>query len=231
MRILAIILFVGLLQSAYGQSKNFIDENYIEVIGVAEAEFLPDVAYIGITINERDSKNKKSVEELEVSLLQVLEKYHIDPKENLLIDNMSSQFASYFFKGKQILKSKNYDLRIDSIFIVGQLITDLERVGISNVYIAKTEYSKMEEAQDSVRMAAMKHSQQLARKLANSVDQEIGRAIHVRELNAVTGGDYRYREELLENDRMMKQESFRSAPLNVKAIEVKAQVQVKYQLQ
>lgn len=39
--------------------------SYIEVNGVAEREITPDKIYINITINERDSKGKITVEEQE----------------------------------------------------------------------------------------------------------------------------------------------------------------------
>ena len=67
-----ILLFALLLVAAIVQaqdSKNFIDQNYIEVTGVAYKEVVPDEIYLTVQINEKDNKGKESLEKLEREML------------------------------------------------------------------------------------------------------------------------------------------------------------------
>ena len=60
-----VMFFVWNLFSAH---KNFLDQPYIEVAASADTLVVPDRIYVSITLNEDDSKNKKSVEEQEKQL-------------------------------------------------------------------------------------------------------------------------------------------------------------------
>ena len=57
------LLFPVILLQA--QTKNFIDQPYIEVAGSADTLVTPDEIFIRINISEKDTKNKVSVEALE----------------------------------------------------------------------------------------------------------------------------------------------------------------------
>ena len=54
--------------------KNFIDQNYIEVKGIAKLEIVPNEIYLTIHIDEKDTKNKESVEVLEKQMFSALKK-------------------------------------------------------------------------------------------------------------------------------------------------------------
>ena len=62
--VILLTMFIGLNLSAQNQ-KNFIDQNYIEVKGVAELEVVPNEIYLNIVLDEKDTKNKESIEQLE----------------------------------------------------------------------------------------------------------------------------------------------------------------------
>jgi uncharacterized protein YggE len=66
---------VGFAQSS---TKNFIDENYIEVTGTARIEIIPDEIYLKIIINEEDNKAKQTLEEIEESMIRKLQQLEIN---------------------------------------------------------------------------------------------------------------------------------------------------------
>ena len=58
-------------------------------------------------------------------------------------------------------------------------MAELENVGISNVEIAKTEYSKAEELIESLKSITILKAKRSANKLANPIGQKVGKAIYI----------------------------------------------------
>lgn len=235
MRHILIIGFILFTVQLFAQpSKNFIDQNYIEVQGKAEIELTPDVLYLNIRIDERDFKDKKSLEKKENELVSVIRAYDIDPETDLLINNMSSQFHKYLFRGNKVLKARSYQLKITDISVVSNLMIDLEKKDISNININKTEYSKIEDAKIELRVSAMKHSKDIANKMTAAIGQKIGKAIHVVDQYQYVD-HYRYaraESAMMSRDAgmMNKQDIVETTPLNVRPIKLQTTVSVKYLL-
>ena len=103
---------------------------------------VPDRIFVSINLNEADSKNRKSVEEQERLLESTLKKLNINTDKDLSLLDLSSNFKQYFLKGQNVIKSKMYSLLVHNAFTAGKVLAELENVGISNVNIEKTEYSK-----------------------------------------------------------------------------------------
>jgi uncharacterized protein YggE len=161
--------------------KNFIDQPYIETSASADTLVTPDKIYIAIILNEADSKNKKSTEDQERLLETTLKKLNINTEKDLTLQNFSSDFKKYFLKGQNILKSKAYSLMVTNAVKAGQVITELENVGISNVNIDRTEYSKAEQLIAHLKVKAIKKTKQTADLLVKPLNQKIGKAIHINE--------------------------------------------------
>ncbi|MBF1097252.1 MAG: SIMPL domain-containing protein, partial [Riemerella sp.] len=124
-----VMFFVWNLFSA---QKNFLDQPYIEVSASADTLVVPDRIYVSITLNEADSKNKKSVEEQEKQLETILKKLKINTDKDLSVLGYSSDFKKYFLKGQNILKTKKYSLLVRDAYTLGNVIISLEEAGISN---------------------------------------------------------------------------------------------------
>ncbi|MCZ0211551.1 hypothetical protein OZK63_40025, partial [Streptomyces sp. UMAF16] len=69
------LLVVGIYAKA--QTKNFIDQPYVEVNGTADSLVTPNEIFIRFTINEKDTKNKVSLEDQEKALFQALQQLGI----------------------------------------------------------------------------------------------------------------------------------------------------------
>ena len=123
------------------QTKNFIDQPYIETTAMVDTLVVPNRIFVTIFLQEEDSKGKLSLESLEKKMQQVLETMNLNIKEDLEVRDMSSHFKKYFLKEKDIHKNKSYSLQLHDAKTAHQVLFELEQVGISNVFLEKTEYS------------------------------------------------------------------------------------------
>ena len=72
-----LIFVMFFMWNLFSAQKNFLDQPYIEVSASVDTLVVPDRIYVSITLNEADSKNKKSVEEQEKQLETILKKLKI----------------------------------------------------------------------------------------------------------------------------------------------------------
>jgi uncharacterized protein YggE len=171
---LAILL---LALNGYSQSKTFLDQPYLETTASVDTLVVPDKIYIAIILNEADSKNKKSTEELERILQSTLKALNIDTERDLSLSDYNSNFKSYLLKLQNILKIKNYSLLVHDAMTVSRVFQSLEDVGISNVHIDKTEYSKSEALTLELKSLAIKKAKATGLKLVVPLNQRLGKAI------------------------------------------------------
>jgi uncharacterized protein len=162
-------------------TKNFIDQNYIEVTGKAELEIVPDEIYIQILINETDYKGKESLEILEKNMLKKLQEIGIDLKKDFAVKDISSNFKNYLLKKTDIFTSKEYQLIVHTAPIAGRVFRELEALGISNISIIKVDNSEMEKYKKEVKVNAIKIGKENAVSLAEAIGQTIGKALYIRE--------------------------------------------------
>ena len=184
-----VMFFVWNLFSA---QKNFLDQPYIEVSASVDTLVVPDKIYVSITLNEADSKNKKSVEEQEKQLETILKKLKINTDKDLSVLGYSSDFKKYFLKGQNILKTKKYSLLVRDAYTLGNVIISLEEAGISNTEVEKVEYSKSKELLLELKSEAVKRSRIIAQKLVKPLNQKAGKALYISDTNYGGIEDYEY---------------------------------------
>lgn len=147
---------------------------------------VPDRIFVSINLNEADSKNRKSVEEQERLLESTLKKLNINTDKDLSLLDLSSNFKQYFLKGQNVIKSKMYSLLVHNAFTAGKVLAELENVGISNVNIEKTEYSKGDDLLLELKSIAVEKSKITAQRLAKPLNQKIGKAIYISDVNTAS---------------------------------------------
>ena len=184
-----VMFFVWNLFSA---QRDFLDQPYIEVSATSDTLVVPDRIYVSITLNEADSKNKKSVEEQEKQLETILKKLKINTDKDLSVLGFSSDFKKYFLKGQNILKTKKYSLLVRDAYTLANVIISLEEAGISNTEVEKIEYSKYRELLLELKSEAVKRSRITADKLVKSLNQKAGKALYISDTNYGGIEDYEY---------------------------------------
>ncbi len=176
-------LFISILAFSQTGEKNFIDQNYIEVTGTAEMEIVPDQIYLNIILNESDIKGKITIDNLEKSMIKKLDTLGIDLNKDLAIIDLASNFKYYFIKENKIYQSKEYELKVIDATTAGEVIQELAELGISNVSVSKVDHSNIKEFQRQVKLNAIKIAKEKANELVMAIDQSLGRALYIQELD------------------------------------------------
>ncbi|MGC9152025.1 MAG: SIMPL domain-containing protein [Microbacter sp.] len=210
--------------------KNFIDQNYIEVIGKADKEVLPDNIYLSITINDKDVKGK-SLTTLEKEMMQQLQLLGIDVSKDLAVKDLESNFKNYWIFKTSIIASKEYALKLHDAATAGKVMIALQNIGISNVSIDRTEYSKMKALQLEVKTEAIKSAQTTAEALCQAIHQTIGRAIYIMELQNYNAVMPPSRLMMVKNyNRNENPDAPKEPIIEFQPIKVEASVMVRFEL-
>ncbi|MBQ8745186.1 MAG: SIMPL domain-containing protein [Rikenellaceae bacterium] len=174
-----VILFLAAAMMAIGaQAQVFAEQafpSYVEVNGVAEREVEPNLIYLTITINERESKGRITVDEQEQDMIRALRSLGIDTKEQLRVNDISSSRL----KRSQAVTTKSYQLQLTEPSIVGEVYVALQAVGITAIGIEKATHTDIEKLRGEVRDEAMRNARSTAQSLAAAVDQTIGKAFYI----------------------------------------------------
>ena len=175
--LVAAFLLVALSVSAQ-QAETF--PSYIEVNGVAEKEIAPNEIYLSITINERDSKGKISIDEQQRDMVAVLKKLGVKPAEQLKMLDLTS---SYFKRGNALAKAQ-YELKLTSAVEVACVWRALDELGISQVTVQKVSHTDIETFKKEVRADAMRAARDNARALAEAIDQKAGKCFWIADYSS-----------------------------------------------
>lgn len=210
--------------------KNFIDKPYMEVSGKAEMEVTPDRIYMSITINEKDSKGKTVLAQSEKDMINKLKALGIDTKKDLSVQDMSSNFKKYWVKSSDIMTSKEYQLLVTTAQMAGNVMQELEKIGISNVSILRVDHSLMEQYRREVKLKAIKAAREKATDMASAIGQTAGKAIYIQEVDF--GNMYVGRMAGLESNVSFKvRNADISAPdIEFEKIKLEYQVNAKFEL-
>ncbi len=228
-RTLIPLLSLALTQLAMAQSKNFLDIPYLETSARVDTLVTPDKIYLNITIQEKDSKGRKSVEEQENKMAQRLKTLGVDIDKQLTIKDLASNYKKYFLRSKEVLKSKQYSLLVYDGLTAGKVMAALEDLDIANTYLEKTEYSKMDELELELKSRAVKKAKLKANAMTKPLNQKVGAAIHIID----NSQPYypRYNQPRMEM-KAMSMEADQAQPLDIgfEQIRVESTVNVKFKI-
>ncbi|MBN2616336.1 MAG: SIMPL domain-containing protein [Bacteroidales bacterium] len=176
------LILVGLgYVNLHAQTKNFIDQPYIETSATADTLVTPDEIYLSITIAESDTKGKVSVEEMAGKMEQQLKHLGIDIKKQLTLNDLSSNFKKYFLRSKDVEKTKSYMLLVHTAVMAGKVMIALEDINIGNVNLERTAYSHPEKIQLLLRSRAIEKAYQQALALTHPLGQKVGNALYIND--------------------------------------------------
>ena len=174
---LAYMLFSILL--ANSQTKNFIDQPYIEVSGNADTLITPNEIYIRILLSEKDNRDRVPIEELEQKMVSTLKSLGLDTKEDLTTSDMTSNFKYYLLKSKDVLKTKLYSLKVTDAVTASQVFLKLEEIAISNTSIERVAHSDLDNIKNKMRTNAIVDAKSRAIALTKPLNQSVGVAVHI----------------------------------------------------
>jgi len=227
-----VLIILGMLVTlnlASAQSKNFIDQPFIETSAKVDTLITPDRIYMSILISENDTKGKQTVEELERNMLQKLELMGIDLSKQLTLSDLSSNFKKYFLRKQDILKAKSFELLVYDAKTAGQIIYEFEGIGISNVDLDRTEYSGIDELKLELKSLAIKKAKKQAIAMVKPLNQSVGRAIFISDVQSdiVYALQGRAAGIKIRGASTLQQETIES-PIEFEKIKVESEVNVKF---
>ena len=228
MMLLATAFVLVALSVSAQQAETF--PSYIEVNGVAEKEIAPNEIYLSITINERDSKGKISIDEQQRDMVAVLKKLGVKPTEQLKMLDLTS---SYFKRGNALAKAQ-YELKLTSATEVARVWRALDELGISQVTVQKVSHTDIETFKKEVRADAMRAARDNARALAEAIDQKAGKCFWIADYSSPVRTTYAVAnmkargvmEESASFDAMVEEEG-----LEFQTINLQHRVQAKFVLE
>lgn len=229
-----IIFFLAtflVVANSFSQVKNFIDQPYIETRAKVDTLVSPDRIYLQILITEKDTKGKISVEELENKMANKLTSLGIDLKKQLTLSDVASNFKKYFLRRQDILKSKAYQLVVYNAQSAGRVIVGLETIGVSNVQLFKTEYSKIEDLKLALKSKAIVQAKKQAEALLQPLSQKVGSAIYISDLNNYNNYGLQGRAAGLNVAYAVKSKSFEPIDIDFKKIKVQSEVNIKFKIE
>lgn len=160
----------------------------IEVTGSAEMEVIPDELYFNISLREyyNDEKNQKDkvvITALEKQLMKAIAEAGLS-KESLSISGLGG-YQNYVDKKKKpatFLENKQYELKVDRADKLDGILSKIDSRGIQYANMARVDHSKKAEFKKQVKINALKAAKEKATYLVESVDQKLGAALEITEL-------------------------------------------------
>lgn len=180
--LLTIMLFVAYNAISQNGTKNFIDQNYIEVTGKSELDIIPDKITMKVMLSERDTKKQISLEQMENQMMTTLAAIGIDTRKDVTVKDQASIFRTKLLS-KDILLSKEFNIVVNSASKAQMVFEELEKANISNISIVKLENSNIEQYRKDVKVNAVKAAKEKAELLSQAIGQNTGRAIYIEEIS------------------------------------------------
>lgn len=173
----ALLAFVTI--NSFSQTKNSIDKPYIEVSGQADTLVVPNKIWINVLLSEKDSKGKKSVEDLEKDMFLKLKEIGINIEKDVTVNDMSSNFKNYLLKQNDIFKSKSYSIIVKNAIETSKVFIGLEKIGVSNVRIEKIEHTDEKKIKLLINGKAILNAKQTAESFTKPLNQKVGNSIQI----------------------------------------------------
>lgn len=157
------------------------EKPYIEVIGHAEQEIVPDEIFVSIFIKEKYiGREKLTIDQQEVKLKLSLKGINVDLK-NLYLSDAVSDYVRVRWRTKDVLTKKAYTLKVSSAFQLGQVFEELDKLEITEASIEKVNHSKIDSLKKEVRILAIKAAKTKAEYLLDAIGEHIGKAVIIEE--------------------------------------------------
>lgn len=188
-RLLLTLLCAGLFASTYGQpnpTKPF--PRVIEVTGSAEVEVAPDEVYLSVNLREymKDKTNKVYLNDIDKEFKKSLAALGIDLK-NVSVEGASAYYNYEWWRSESrktdFLAGKTYIIKLPNLDKYNELMQKMDMKGIENAWLQRTDYSKMEELRQQVKINALKAAKAKAKAMVESIGSGLGEVVFIREIN------------------------------------------------
>ena len=180
----ALLIFITI--NAFSQNKSIYEKPFIEVSGQSDTLVLPNKIWINVLLMEKDTKGKKSVEDLEKEMILKLQEIGINTDKNVSVKDMSSNYKIYLLRQNDVFKSKTYSVLVTNAQTASKVFLGLEKIGISNVQIEKIENDQQKNIRLLLNEKAILRAKQIAESLTKPLSQKVGNAIQINNFEDIS---------------------------------------------
>lgn len=229
--VLALLALLAMAPCGHAQSRNFLDQPYLETSARADTLVTPDRIYLQIILQESDSRGRVSLEELEQRMGTRLKSLGIDLEEQLTVSDLSSEFRKYFLRGQEIQKQKAFQLLLYDAPAAGRVLAALEGIGISNVTLLKTAYAEMDALRNTLVARAVRKARRQALVMAGALEQPLGKAVFISDSGFSFFNKMQDRGRVVMTGFADAEMAPEPLPVDFEKIRVEASVEVKFLLE
>lgn len=222
--LLSALLLLGGATFASAQTSYPVERN-IDVITTAKTMVKPNKFYVQIVITDNLGTGKKGIEQTEKTILvPTLKKMGVDIAKQLSFSDYDSNFTS---KNKIVL-SKSYQLVMTNPEQMTNIITALQKEGISDVNILRAVYSDSAKTIDSLKVAAVNMARHNAEIIASATKDKVKDVLYVRYYENNYNAEYRPMLMAAKGMNDSATESYE--PISFKDIELSVSMQVVFKI-
>lgn len=222
----AVALLMG-ATTLFAQS-NHLPKPIIEVTGSAEMDIIPDEIYVSVTLREfMVDKKKQPISAIEKDFKDIINVLKIDNK----LISLEGVYGTYDYDHKtqkrgEFLNAKTYIIKFADLEKYNQLVMQLDKKGIENVYIQRTGHSKMEEFRRKVKVEALKAAKEKADLMLTAINKQTGDVQLIRERDNNMG--YQQPMYLKSNVAMDMNAESSGQPIEMQKIKLRYEVEVHF---
>lgn len=155
---------------------------FIEVVGTAQKEVIPDQIYISILLTEKiENSQDFSIQIQEEKLKKIIVANNIDSK-NLFLSNAVSEVTQNKRKETGITLTREYILILKNSDEVTKIFRELTDINVKAITVKKTEYSEIESVRKEVRQNAMKATKDKAEYLLSAIGEQVSKPLEIKEV-------------------------------------------------
>lgn len=212
----------------------------IEVTGSAELEFVPDEIYMTFTLKEYldAARQKVKLETIKTSFLTLCKNAGIADSNISIVNYSGNERWDYYWysrrkKEPDFMASASYAIKVSSPDKLDKIVSEMNENAIDNFYISKTSHSKIEQFRKDVKTKALIASRNKAEYLAKSVDEEIGEALLIQELDDSYTGNYSsnmYSNTISQSNEIYSTRGNVSSSPNFEKMKLRYEMRVEYRL-
>ena len=186
------VVLLSVLQASlfYRQKRKIYTplQRTISATGNAKIEVVPDEIYIAVNLREYDKKGagKIDIETIKNNFLAACKSMGLnDTDVNVQsyqgYDGTVYQYRKNKKQNPDLKAGIDYWVKINALKKMDELVSKLDDEATENFYIAKTDYSKREQTELTMKANAIKKARENAVVLAAAINEKVGSAITINE--------------------------------------------------
>jgi hypothetical protein len=174
------------------------------------------------------NKEKVTIEIQEEILKTYLKDIGVDIK-NLYLSDANADYVKVNWRTKDVLTKKDYTLKVSNATTVGQVFQQLDKLEITDAFIAKVNHSKLDSLNKEVKILAIKAAKNKADYLLTAIGEQTGKPLIVEEReNGITSrAKVLYSGRYVDGVRVTS-DSDKEEELQFKKIKIEAFIYVKF---